>query len=246
MNPSKTLFMKDFYYILGLPQTATADDIKKAYRKLSQKFHPDKNDGDAFFAERFHEVNEAYNTLIEPNKRIIYDAERNKVSHSASSTKTASFAPVIEFFRTDKNAFAFGETVTFQWKTSHANKVFIKPFGQVPATGEKTYRLKDFKNPALQFELVAERTGNPKQAKSVIVLRNNTYHELYQFFRQKIAEEGRIPTRDFRRTSHASASRRIQTQRGRNEQMYSAARPVLIIVALVIVLLLVLFFAVLE
>ena len=57
--------MKDYYYFLGLPQNATAEEIKKIYRKLSVKYHPDKNDNDAFFENRFREVQEAYDILID-------------------------------------------------------------------------------------------------------------------------------------------------------------------------------------
>ena len=48
--------MKNHYQTLGLKRDASNDDIKKAYRKLAQKFHPDKNDGDKFFEERFKEI----------------------------------------------------------------------------------------------------------------------------------------------------------------------------------------------
>ena len=60
--------MKDYYYILGIKPNASTDEIKKAYRKLSLKFHPDKNDGDKFFEERFKEINEAYENLIQENQ----------------------------------------------------------------------------------------------------------------------------------------------------------------------------------
>ncbi|MEO8765236.1 MAG: J domain-containing protein [Ginsengibacter sp.] len=65
--------IKDFYYILGLAKNASKDEIKKAYRKLSLKFHPDHNNGDKFFEERFRDVHEAYETLIDDIKRRWYD-----------------------------------------------------------------------------------------------------------------------------------------------------------------------------
>jgi curved DNA-binding protein CbpA len=237
--------MKDFYYILGIPQTASAEDVKKAYRKLVQKFHPDKNDGDPFFAERFQEIQEAYDTLGHPARRTIYDADRRGRS-SSSSTRTTSVPPIIDFFKTDKTAFAYGDAVTFSWKTSGANKVTIIPFGQVPTTGEKTYRLKDFKNPTLSFQLLAERTGSGNEAKANIVLQNTTYRELYQFFKQKISEEGgRRGTAPRRFQNYSTSHRKTATRRGRNEQLYTSMRPVFVAVALVIVILLVLFLAVL-
>ncbi len=64
---------KDYYTILGLDKTATADDIKKAYRKLARKFHPDMNPGNKQAEARFKEVNEAYEVLSDLDKRRKYD-----------------------------------------------------------------------------------------------------------------------------------------------------------------------------
>ncbi len=60
---------KDYYDILGVSRTASADEIKRSYRKLAQQYHPDKG-GDP---ERFKEVNEAYQVLADPAKRARYD-----------------------------------------------------------------------------------------------------------------------------------------------------------------------------
>lgn len=64
---------RDYYSILGVSRTASADDIKKAYRKLAVKYHPDKNPGDRDAENRFKEINEAYAVLSDPEKRAQYD-----------------------------------------------------------------------------------------------------------------------------------------------------------------------------
>lgn len=64
---------KDYYKILGVSKTASADEIKKAYRKLAVKYHPDKNQGDAKAEEKFKEINEANDVLGDPEKRKKYD-----------------------------------------------------------------------------------------------------------------------------------------------------------------------------
>src|SRR3954468_19773336 len=63
---------KDYYAILGLERGASAEDIKKAYRRLARKYHPDVSK-EANAEERFKEVSEAYETLREPEKRAAYD-----------------------------------------------------------------------------------------------------------------------------------------------------------------------------
>ncbi len=64
---------KDYYKILGIDKQASADDIKKAYRKLAKKYHPDKNPNDKSAEEKFKEVSEAYEVLKDPEKRKKYD-----------------------------------------------------------------------------------------------------------------------------------------------------------------------------
>jgi molecular chaperone DnaJ len=64
---------KDLYEILGVAKNAPADDIKKAYRKLARKYHPDKNPGDREAEERFKEIQGAYDVLSDPEKRKQYD-----------------------------------------------------------------------------------------------------------------------------------------------------------------------------
>ena len=64
---------KDYYQILGISKDATADDIKKAYRKLARKYHPDLNPGDKQAETKFKEINEAQEVLSDPEKRSKYD-----------------------------------------------------------------------------------------------------------------------------------------------------------------------------
>ena len=64
---------RDFYEVLGVGRNASADEIKKAYRKLAVKYHPDKNPGDKAAEEKFKEAAEAYAVLSDADKKARYD-----------------------------------------------------------------------------------------------------------------------------------------------------------------------------
>src|ERR1700757_2848552 len=64
---------RDYYEVLGVERGTTDEEVKRAYRKLAVKFHPDKNPDDPHAEEKFKELGEAYDVLIDPDKRAAYD-----------------------------------------------------------------------------------------------------------------------------------------------------------------------------
>src|ERR1700730_9405223 len=72
---------RDYYEVLGVERKSSDEEIKKAYRKLAVKFHPDKNPGDAQAEEKFKEIGEAYDVLMDADKRAAYD----RYGHAAFS-----------------------------------------------------------------------------------------------------------------------------------------------------------------
>lgn len=79
---------KDYYLVLGISRQASENEIKKAYRQLALKYHPDKNSGSKVAEERFKEASEAYTILSDSNKRTSYD----QFGHRAGSTDFEGFA----------------------------------------------------------------------------------------------------------------------------------------------------------
>ena len=83
--------LKNYYEILGVPRSATADQIRIAYRKLLLKFHPDKNIGDTYFEEWSKKINEAFEVLMNPEVRseydLIYDEARAASRQAAAVNK---------------------------------------------------------------------------------------------------------------------------------------------------------------
>jgi molecular chaperone DnaJ len=64
---------RDYYEILGVSKSASADEIKKAYRKVAMQYHPDRNPGDKASEEKFKEAAEAYEVLSDNDKKAKYD-----------------------------------------------------------------------------------------------------------------------------------------------------------------------------
>src|SRR6266404_1035084 len=78
---------RDYYEVLGLQKEVTDEEIKKAYRKLAVKYHPDKNPGDKTAEEKFKELGEAYEVLNDPQKRAAFD----QYGHAAFDRRAGGF-----------------------------------------------------------------------------------------------------------------------------------------------------------
>lgn len=146
--------MKDYYYFLGIPQNASAEDIKKAYRKLSLKYHPDKNENDEFFSYRFKEIKEAYETLTDTNRRRLYDQNLDSQKRNVKSI----LPPKIKNFSASKIRAKVGEEITIYWNTYDADLVKIVPFGLEKPNGERTIRIKEFDSQG-KFQILLHATN---------------------------------------------------------------------------------------
>src|ERR1051325_2331237 len=85
---------RDYYEILGITRGASGEEVKRAYRKLAVKFHPDKNPDDPHAEEKFKELGEAYDVLVDPDKRAAYD----RFGHAAFAHGTAGHGGVPDPF----------------------------------------------------------------------------------------------------------------------------------------------------
>ncbi|AVR47057.1 hypothetical protein C7S20_18390 [Christiangramia fulva] len=164
--------MTNHYETLGLKATASQEDIEDAYQKLSKKFHPDNNDGDEYLSDLFRNIKEAYEILSDENKKKEYDNRKHIKKTEPVGEKPKSEAPEILLFKSDKETFIEGDTIELKWETQNADKVFIKPFGELKANGSKIFKLKNFNKPELKIRLDAFNSISDKKISRTVILKN--------------------------------------------------------------------------
>ncbi len=108
MAPAK----RDYYEILGISREASADDLKKAYRKLALRYHPDKSPGNVEAEEKFKEISEAYEVLSDPQKRAMYDQYGHQAFRRGAGAGFGGFGiDLEEALRTFMGAFGGGGSI---------------------------------------------------------------------------------------------------------------------------------------
>jgi len=106
---------RDYYSILGTPRDATPEEIKKKYRQIAMKYHPDRNPGDKEAEERFKEAAEAYEVLRDPEKRRLYDRYGHEGVSSTGFTGFRDFTDIFHAFSDIfGDVFGFGGQTGFQ------------------------------------------------------------------------------------------------------------------------------------
>src|SRR5436305_12917032 len=90
---------RDYYEVLSVERTATEEEIKRWYRKLAVKFHPDKNPDDAHAEEKFKELGEAYDVLMDADKRAAYDRYGHAAFAQGTAGRGGGFHDPFDIFR---------------------------------------------------------------------------------------------------------------------------------------------------
>lgn len=134
---------KDYYTILGVSKSADADEIKKAFRKLARKYHPDMNPGDRAAEAKFKEINEAYEVLSDPDKRRKYD-QFGQYWRQADQARSSPFNNT----NVDFDGFEFGRYGSFE---DFINELLGR-MGSTPGAGPSQTRYRtststDFRDP---------------------------------------------------------------------------------------------------
>ena len=149
---------KDYYQILGLNKNATDDEIKKAYRKLARKLHPDLNPNDKEAHKKFQEINEANEVLSDPEKRKKYDQYGKDWQH----------AEQFEQARRQQQGGGFGETFSGDFDQGDFSEFFNSMFGGMG--GRHTRREAKFRGEDYHAELQLNLTDVYKTHQQVLTV----------------------------------------------------------------------------
>jgi curved DNA-binding protein CbpA len=115
---------KDYHYILGVSKDSGPEVIKAAYIKLALKFHPDKNAGDKYFEDRFKDIQEAYEALINNPSKVEFEDKGFKEGKKSADFNSV-YPPSIEYFAVDKKRANLGDRIHLRWKVWHADIIQI-------------------------------------------------------------------------------------------------------------------------
>jgi curved DNA-binding protein CbpA len=171
--------VKDYYYILGVAEVATKQEIKEAYTKLAQKFHPSVNQGDAFFRQYYNAIQEAYKVLGNTHLKGQYDQEKTRVRQLEPLVVAdgSTLQPVISKLFANKKILDSGDFLTLTWETRFADSVLLEGVGAVAASGVKTIQPHQWKGDTenIVISLLAINSSTKEQVSKQLVIKNKAF-----------------------------------------------------------------------
>src|SRR4029434_187014 len=124
---------EDFYKVLGVKRDAKTDEIKKAYRRMARKYHPDVNPGDKAAEERFKQMSEAFDVLSDPKKKAVYDRFGQYSENLADAAARGGGATYTRGAPFDFSGFDWGSTTSAGSTGSSFRDIFADLFGGAKA-----------------------------------------------------------------------------------------------------------------
>lgn len=168
-----------YYQILEINPSASQEEIKRNFRHLSKLYHPDKNNGNSTYLNKFYEIIEAYEILGNPERRRYYDESLTSKTTSYTANKQESYAPdysprIVDFY-CNQTFYFVGDHILLSWDCKNADYIQIFPFGYVDVLkGQIRYKIKKWDTKELTFEIVAKNSYSTTVARKKIILKNGS------------------------------------------------------------------------
>ncbi len=153
---------KDYYKILGLDKTATTDEIKKSYRKLAVKYHPDKNPNDKAAEEKFKEINEANEVLGDAEKRKKYDELGENWKYYQQSAQQGGEGQDFHWSKYRNNSYKTGEQYHEGNFSDFFENIFGGRFYDDERSQQRSFKGQDY-NAEMQISLEEAYSGTTRQ-----------------------------------------------------------------------------------
>lgn len=178
--------MRSYYAILEVTPSASPEEIKKAFRRLSKQYHPDLNQGNTAYQHQLFDVIKAYEVLGNEAERRAYDLTLFRSQSTATTEKaqtarptqttTDYYQPEILHFTCNQSYFFMGDLIEISWECKQADVIRIYPLGYMDELrGKVIYRVKELDAKYLSFELTATNQHSSKVIKRSIHLNNGVY-----------------------------------------------------------------------